>query len=152
MLTSQLLLSSIRVFHLILPVSTSIFSLRGLWTITASLPLQFSAYHFISFHFQLVYYTYPKYQIELSPTQTVLLFFFFLYSLDLSYLQPQFLFNKWGYDNPIYSSISQLFLNIPIFTKIIPILHRYGPTIQPVFGWLSHVTTWFCIPDFKLLC
>ena len=34
-------------------------------------------------------------------------FYFFMYSLGLPYLWPQYLFDKWGYDNPIYSPKSQ---------------------------------------------
>ena len=30
-----------------------------------------------------------------------------MYSLGFPYLWPQFLFDKWGYDNPIYSPKSQ---------------------------------------------
>ena len=38
-----------------------------------------------------------------SHTSLTNLLHIFLYSLDLSYLWPPFLFDNWGYDNPIYS-------------------------------------------------
>ena len=70
-------------------------------------------------------------------------FYFFMYSLGLPYLWPQFLFDKWGYDNPIYSPKSQC-------------VHSnctQAWTNNPTCLWMtSHVTTWFRIPDFKLLC
>ena len=109
MLTSQLLFSSARVLRiLILSVSTSIFSLYRLWTITTSLPLQFSLYLFILFYFISGWFTtYPNNRNARLTCLPHRPFYCFLYSLDLSYLWPQLLFDKWGYDNPIYSPKSQ---------------------------------------------